>query len=98
MNNKERIKYKTERVGTIHRDFSHIFDKEVDETFTADLLDKFNENVIAVEVKDIYTGEQIPDGKKSVCFGVSLLNTDVKSTEKDIERFFNRIGGVSRSR
>ena len=96
LDDKERIKHKAERSGTIKRDFSHIFDKEVDENFIAQLLEEFNEGIIAVKVKDVYAGKQIPGGRKSVCFRVSLVNSDVKITEKEINKFFKRIGGVSR--
>ena len=85
LDDEERIKFKTENFGSVERDFSYVFDKLVDEKFVCELLKNFNENIIFVKIKDVYSGKSIPEGKKSICFGVGIINekiVKVKDTEK----------------
>jgi len=96
MRNSERIKFKAERFGSTSRDFSVVLEEKADEDFLSDLLAKTNENILAVKVKDVYKGEKLGKGKKSVCFTVELINQDSKNTEKSIAEFFEKIGGTLR--
>jgi len=96
LRNSERIKHKAERFGSTLRDFSIVFEEKADENFLSDLLAKINENILNVKVKDVYKGEKLGKGKKSVCFAVELINQDAKKTEKSITEFFEKIGGTLR--
>ncbi len=93
LDDNERIRYKTERFGTASRDFSVILDIGVDENFISELLKDYDENFISVKIKDVYSGKQIGTEKKSVCFGVNIINNNLKESEKKIKKFFDRIGG-----
>ncbi|RLI87101.1 MAG: hypothetical protein DRO76_02880 [Candidatus Altiarchaeales archaeon] len=89
----DRIKHKMKILGVVSRDFSVILDENVDEKFILELLKNYDENIAEGEIKDIYRGKQIGEGKKSVCFGLELIDSNVKETEEKIGEFFRRIGG-----
>jgi len=92
----KRIEFKIKKFGSVERDFSYIFDKGVDEEFLCELLKNYNENIISVKIKDVYSGEGIPEGKKSICFGAGMINSEIKNTENVINKFLERVGGKLR--
>ncbi len=96
LSNEERIVYKAEKFGKIARDFSIIFNEDVDEKFLSGLLKRNNEEIISVEIRDVYKGGKLGSGRKSICFGVEIINTNVKDTGNKIIEFFTRIGGKLR--
>jgi len=89
----ERINYKKEVYGTVGRDFSVVLEEKVDEGFIIGLLKDYDGNIIDAKVKDVYHGKQIGDAKKSVCFGLELIDAEVKKTQERINMFFSGIGG-----
>jgi prephenate dehydrogenase len=93
LGDEERIEYKKKKYGTVKRDFSVVVDEKVEENFLAELLGKYDEAIANVEVKDVFVGPKIGDGKKSVCFSVELINSEVKETEKKANGFLSRLGG-----
>jgi prephenate dehydrogenase len=92
----ERVAFKVEKYGTVSRDFSIIVDSPADASFIATLLREHDENIVGVEVKDVYSGPQLPAGKKSVCFSVSIINEGIKESERNVAEFFEKIGGRRR--
>ena len=46
-----------------------------------------------VELFDIYRGEQVGEGKKSMAFKISFVPTDKALSPKDLDRFMNKILG-----
>jgi len=92
----ERIAFKVEKYGTVSRDFSIVLDSPADAPFIGTLLREHDENIVGVEVKDVYEGPQLPAGKKSVCFGVLIINDGVKASERNVAEFFTKIGGRRR--
>lgn len=44
-----------------------------------------------IELVDIYEGEQIPDDKKSVCYSISMRNSEATLTDGDIEKIISKI-------
>ena len=96
LEDKERIKYKAGKFGTVRRDFSVVFNSagnSIDEEFISGILKGHDENIISVEIKDVYTGPQIAKTEKSVCFGVELIDLNLREIEKKIIEFFKKIGG-----
>jgi prephenate dehydrogenase len=90
------IKYKAQKYGTVKRDYSFIFLDSADEKFIADVLLKKDADVVSAYVKDVFRGEKIGAGKKSVCFSVEYLNISLRERGDEIASFFSRIGGVPR--
>ncbi len=84
------------KFGTVKRDFSFAFDDSINGRFIAKLLRSYDRDIIGVEIKDVYTGSQIGPGKKSICFGVEILNRNPKETSAVINEFFSRLGGIAR--
>ncbi|ODS37273.1 hypothetical protein BEH94_04435 [Candidatus Altiarchaeales archaeon WOR_SM1_SCG] len=96
LDDKEKIEFKIKKLGSVERDFSYIFDNLIDEKFLCELLKNFNENIISVKIKDVYSGKPIPEGKKSICFGVVVINENIARTGKIINKFLCGIGGKLR--
>lgn len=96
VDDRERIKYKKERFGATKRDFSVILDREVDENLVKEILENFDENITGIEIKDIYSGPQIEEGRKSVCFSIEIISLSVRKTEGKIIKFLKGIGGKLR--
>ncbi|MDD5111242.1 MAG: prephenate dehydrogenase [Candidatus Altiarchaeota archaeon] len=92
----ERIRYKAERYGTVSRDFSVLLEDKADERLISELLWKANENILTISIKDVYKGERLGAGKKSVCFAIDIINHEPKKTENSISDFFEDIGGTLR--
>jgi len=93
LGDKEKIKFKAEKFGTVTRDFSVLLNSSVDDSLVAELLKSFDENITSVKVKDVYSGAQIPKDKKSVCFTVEFVNANPKESESRVKKFFSGIGG-----
>ncbi|MBD3388129.1 MAG: prephenate dehydrogenase [Candidatus Altiarchaeales archaeon] len=89
----EMFDYKLGKYGTTSRDYSVILAEGADETFISELIVEDNDRVSSVAVKDIYQGEKLGEGVKSVCFGVEFIQEDVKGTDMELKDFFTRIGG-----
>lgn len=92
----ERIECKKKVYGIVSRDYSIVFDESVDELFIAKLLEGFDEDIVKVSVKDVYRGEKIGVGRKSICFNVELIDFNVGEVVARIEHFFKAVGGVRR--
>lgn len=93
LSDEERIKHKVKKFGKIARDFSIIFNEDVDEKFVSELLKNNNENIISAEIKDVYKDKKLGSGKKSICFRVEIINRNIQDVEKSIVEFFRKIGG-----
>ena len=96
MDNSERIKFKAERFDRVSRDFSVLLDEGADEEFISGLLADNNEDILSIKIKDVYKGEKLGKERKSICFTIEIINTNIKETEKEIAEFFEKIGGKIR--
>ncbi len=96
LGDEEKKKYKKEFFGTVERDFSVVLSEEADENFIVFLLKGFDANIADARVKDVYRGKQVGGGKKSVCFGVTVIDAGVKKTEEKVKALFSGIGGALR--
>ena len=76
----------------VSRDFALLCDKEIPVGDLQDIIKnaagKLCENV---ELFDVYEGNQIPEGKKSVAFSVTLRSNDATLTEEQIEAASKKI-------
>ncbi len=92
----ERKKYRVEKYGTVKRDYSVLLPDTSDESFLRELLVGYDEGIVSADVKDVYTGDKIGSGKKSVCFSVELLQDELKETQDKVARLLKAIGGTLR--
>jgi len=94
--NRERINFKIQKFGTTTRDFSVILDSNADENFLAELIKEHDENIVSTKIKDVYKSQKLGDDKKSVCFGIEMINNNVKAIELKAKEFFEKISGKLR--
>lgn len=91
--NKEPIIFKPlPKYPSVSRDISLLCDKEI---LVGDLTDaiktasgKLCENVMLF---DVYSGSQIPDGKKSVSFSLTLRSSDATLTDEQVEKVMDKV-------
>ncbi len=86
------IKYKAiPRLPSVDRDIAVVVDKDV---FVQDIIDAvLNASKIceSVELFDVYEGEQVPKGKKSVALSLKFRVSNRTLTDKDIDPQIKRI-------
>ena len=92
----ERLEYKRSKYGTTLKDYSVVLSDSADAEFISELLMLDSEPIVSVKVKDVYKGEKIGAGRKSVCFSVEMLQDDVKANDGGVLVFFSGIGGAIR--
>lgn len=79
--------------ATVTRDLALVVEENMPcGTLTAEIR-KACKQVGDVELFDIYRGEQVGEGKKSMAFKISFVPTDKALTPKDLDRFMNKILG-----
>ena len=74
------------------RDFAFVIDSKYSSEEIINLVKKIeNELIKNVKIFDVYQGENIESGKKSVAFSVTLEPKDRTLNEKDIEHISKKI-------
>jgi len=74
------------------RDFAFVIDEKYSSGEIIDLVKKINKELIKeVKVFDIYQGDNIAAGKKSIAFNVTLEPKDKTLSEKDIDEVSKKI-------
>ncbi|MFH0863116.1 MAG: prephenate dehydrogenase [Candidatus Altiarchaeota archaeon] len=96
LGDRERTAYKRQKYGTTMKDYSAVLSESADESFIAELLARNAEAVVGASVRDVYTGQKIGPGMKSVCFSVELIKDDVKANDARVAEFLRKIGGALR--
>jgi prephenate dehydrogenase len=93
---KDRLSFKREKYGEVSRDYSAVFSESVSEEFIARLLTEHDENITKVAVKDVFRGPKVGEGRKSICFGVSMVNDSLRERDVRVREFIQKIGGTLR--
>ncbi|MBQ0124691.1 MAG: phenylalanine--tRNA ligase subunit beta [Clostridiales bacterium] len=74
------------------RDFSFICDEELEVGAIVDAMGKSNVKVLeSIKLFDVYRGEKLGEGKKSVSFSVSLRAPDRTLTVEEADKFAKKI-------
>ena len=74
------------------RDFAFVIDEKYSSGEIINLVKKIDEQLIKdVKIFDVYQGENIDKGKKSIAFNVTLEPKDKTLTETDIEQISKKI-------
>ncbi len=70
------------------RDYSIIIPEGADENYIANLIKNIDKKIVECKIVDVYRGNQIPKGYKSVTFRIKAFEFDFKK----IEGFFKALG------
>jgi phenylalanyl-tRNA synthetase beta chain len=89
---KETMKYcPISEYADVVRDFAFVCDEEVSCGQIEDSIRKSCKYVTSVKLFDIFRGEQIGQGKKSMAFNVVISPKDTEFSDKDVEKFTSKI-------
>ncbi|HLQ71027.1 MAG TPA: phenylalanine--tRNA ligase subunit beta, partial [Bacillota bacterium] len=76
----------------IDRDIAFIMDKSIESGVIKDAIEKIGAPLVKqVHIFDVYTGENLPDGKKSVAFRLLYRDPDKTLTDAEIEMSYEQI-------
>ncbi len=74
------------------RDFAFVIDEKYSSGEIISLVQKIDKELIkAVKIFDVYQGDNIDTGKKSIAFSVTLEPKDKTLSENDIEQISKKI-------
>ena len=74
------------------RDFAFVIDEKYSSGEIIALIKKIDEELIkAVKIFDVYQGDNIDTGKKSIAFSITLEPKDKTLSENDIEQVSKKI-------
>ena len=77
------------------RDFAFVIDEKYSSGEIVDLVKRIDENLIKdVKIFDVYQGENITKGKKSIAFNVTLEPKDKTLNESDIDQISKKIVSI----
>lgn len=76
----------------VQRDFAFIVDQDVEADALMRAAKGADKNLVsAVDVFDVYSGEHVGEGKKSIAINVKLQPTDKTLTEEDLNDFSTKV-------
>jgi len=94
-NNKVRVSkknYTTSDFQKSERDFAFVIDKTFNVGELEDIIKKIDNNIIKKVITfDIFEGQNIPEGKKSVAINVVIQSQDKTLTESDLDQISQKI-------
>ena len=79
--------------ATVTRDLALVVEEDMPCGTLTNEICKACKQVGNVELFDVYRGEQVGEGKKSMAFKISFVPADKALTPKDLDRFMNKILG-----
>ena len=85
--NDQKSQYKYSDYQKSERDFSFILDKAFQVQELIEIISKVDQDLIkAVQVFDVYEGENIPDGKRSIALNVTIQSSEKTLNDEDLDR------------
>lgn len=87
------LKFKaSSKYPSITKDMAFILDKDV---LNGDIVDTIRSNggrfLTNIEVFDLYVGDRIPEGKKSIAYSLTFNSSDSTLNDEEITKIFNKI-------
>lgn len=73
------------------RDLSLVCDNEVSNGEITDTISKAAKHLESIQLFDIYTGEQIPEGKKSLSYKLTFRKSDGTMTDEECDKITGKI-------
>jgi prephenate dehydrogenase len=87
--------WKVQNLPHFRRDFSYLFPMEAEAEVLKEVLESLDERILGVTLLDVYRGEQVPEGKKSVTLRVEAIDFQREDFER-IESVLKGLGGLPR--
>ena len=79
--------YKYSDYQKSERDFAFVLNKNFHVQELIEIISKIDQNLIrAVKVFDVYEGENIPEGKKSIALNVTIQSSEKTLKDEDLDR------------
>ena len=92
MNLENKKKFNSKNFQKVERDFAFIVDKKIESKIIIDLINKVeNELISEVNIFDVYEGEGIPEGKKSIAISVVMQPKEKTLQDPEIESICKKI-------
>ena len=87
------LKYKeAPRYPTIEKDCAFILDKNVTAGSVLDTIKKAGGRLLdSINVFDVYTGENVGEGKKSIAYNLTFMDSSRTLTDAEVMEVFNNI-------
>ena len=85
--NNQKIQYKYSDYQKSERDFAFVINKDFQVQELIQIIYKIDENLIrAIKVFDVYEGDNIPAGKRSIALNVTIQSSKKTLKDEDLER------------
>jgi len=85
--NNQKTQYQYSDYQKSERDFAFVIDKNLNAQELIEIISNVDKNLIKdVKVFDIYQGENIPEGKKSIALNVTIQSSEKTLTDEDLEK------------
>jgi len=85
-------KFNSKNFQKVERDFAFIVDKKIESKIIIDLINKTeNELISEINIFDVYEGEGVPNGKKSIAISVTLQPRERTLKDLEIESICKKI-------
>ena len=85
--NDQKTQYKYSDYQKSERDFAFVLNKNFQVQELIEIISKIDEDLIrAVKVFDVYEGENIPEGKKSIALNVTIQSSEKTLKDEDLDR------------
>ena len=85
--NNQKALYKYSDYQKSERDFAFVLNKNFQVQELIEIISKIDQNLIrAVKVFDVYEGENMPEGKKSIALNVTIQSSEKTLKDEDLDR------------
>ena len=85
--NNQKIQYKYSDYQKSERDFAFVLNKDFQVQRLMEIIYNIDKNLIkAVKVFDVYEGQNIPEGKKSIALNVTIQSLEKTLKDEDLDR------------
>ncbi|MDB9810847.1 phenylalanine--tRNA ligase subunit beta [Candidatus Pelagibacter sp.] len=85
--NDQKTQYKFSDYQKSERDFAFILNKDFQVQKLIEIISKIDQNLIrTVKVFDVYEGDNIPEGKKSIALNVTIQSSEKTLKDEDLDR------------
>jgi phenylalanyl-tRNA synthetase beta chain len=85
--NDQKVRYKYSDYQKSERDFAFVLSKDFQVQELIEIISKIDQDLIrTVKVFDLYEGNNIPEGKKSIALNVTIQSFEKTLTDEDLDR------------